>query len=319
MTVLGAAWVTVKLNPKKGDSSQINNWRPISLLNCIYKIFSKAVNNRLKKVIDIITCRAQKGFTQSRYIQEVLINVIHSIRHCNKGNIPAFVLSLDQRKAFDSVRHDFMLEVYKFWGLGESFSSMLNLITTFALETGAPQGNSPSPLQYNFCEQIAILKLELDPRIASIYNHHLIPRNAPALAGNFRPDHVQEPDPVPVLAPVLVPVPMLLPAVNFEFLPGVANIARNALRFPARENDPFSLESNRETDKVESFADDKTVIFLATETGLSAIREILNCFTNFSGLACNMDKSVIMYIGADTPLPLFWAILNLKWWTKLKF
>ena len=86
-----------------------------------------------------------------------------------------------------------MLEVYKFWRIGENFSKMLNLITTgrnatiifddgslsrqFQLETGAPQGNSPSPLQYNFCEQIAILKLELDPRIASIYNHHLIPRN----------------------------------------------------------------------------------------------------------------------------------------------
>ena len=123
------------------------------MLNCIYKIFSKAVNNRLKKVVDIITSRAQKGFTQSRYIQEVLINVIHSIRHCNEGEIPAFVLSLDQRKAFDSVRHDFMLEVYKFWGIGENFASMLNLITTgrnatiifddgtlsrqFALETGA--------------------------------------------------------------------------------------------------------------------------------------------------------------------------------------
>ena len=113
---------SIKLIPKKGDSSQINNWRPISLLNCIYKILSKAVNNRLKKIADNITSRAQKGFTQSRYIQEVLINVIHSIKHCNEGNIPAFVLSLDQRKAFDSVRHDFMLEVYKFWGIGENFS-----------------------------------------------------------------------------------------------------------------------------------------------------------------------------------------------------
>ena len=121
---------SIKLIPKKGDSSQINNWRPISLLNCIYKILSKAVNNRLKKIADNITSRAQKGFTQSRYIQEVLINVIHSIKHCNEGNIPAFVLYLDQRKAFDSVRHDFMLEVYKFWGIGENFSKMLNLITT---------------------------------------------------------------------------------------------------------------------------------------------------------------------------------------------
>ena len=125
---------SIKLIPKKGDSSQINNWRPISLLNCIYKILSKAVNNRLKKIADNITSRAQKGFTQSRYIQEVLINVIHSIKHCNEGNIPAFVLYLDQRKAFDSVRHDFMLEVYKFWGLGKISQKCLIL----TLQVGMP-------------------------------------------------------------------------------------------------------------------------------------------------------------------------------------
>ena len=102
---------------------------------------------------------------------------------------------------------------------------MLNLITTgrnatiifddgslsrqFYLENGAPQGNSPSPLQYNFCEQIAILKLELDPRIASIYNHHLIPRNqVPPLLG---------PNPAP-LAPVPDPVPIPVP------VPAAANI-----------------------------------------------------------------------------------------------
>ena len=162
---------------------------------------------------------------------------------------------------------------------------MLNLITTgrnatiifddgslsrqFQLKTGAPQGNSPSPLHYNFCEQIAILKLELDPQIASIYNHHLIPRNQvpPILGPNVLP---QAPVPDPV--PIPVPVPVRRPALPIELLTGVANLNRNAANLRLRINDPFALESNRETDKVESFADDKTVIFLATEAGLSAIR-----------------------------------------------
>ena len=39
---------SIKLIPKKGDCTKIKNWRPISLLNCIYKIISKAINNRLK-------------------------------------------------------------------------------------------------------------------------------------------------------------------------------------------------------------------------------------------------------------------------------
>ena len=105
----------IKLIPKKGDVTLIKNWRPISLLNCIYKIISKSVNNRLKKITDTVLSRAQKGFTQSRVIQEVIINVVHNIAHCNSTNTPAFLLALDQCKAFDSVRHDFMREVYKIY------------------------------------------------------------------------------------------------------------------------------------------------------------------------------------------------------------
>ena len=56
----------IKLIRKKGDVTQIKNWRPISLLNCTYKIISKMVNNRLKKVTENINLRAPKGFTKAR-------------------------------------------------------------------------------------------------------------------------------------------------------------------------------------------------------------------------------------------------------------
>ena len=80
---------SLKLIPKKGDTTLIKNWRPISLLNCTYKIISKAINFRLQKVVDTVTSRAQKGFTSSRLIQEVLINVIETISYCNSSNSPA--------------------------------------------------------------------------------------------------------------------------------------------------------------------------------------------------------------------------------------
>jgi hypothetical protein len=48
----------IKLIPKKGDVKQLKNWRPISLLNCIYKIIAKAIDNRLKKFL--------KSFSQDR-------------------------------------------------------------------------------------------------------------------------------------------------------------------------------------------------------------------------------------------------------------
>jgi Reverse transcriptase (RNA-dependent DNA polymerase) len=52
----------IKLIPKKGDPSKLNNWRPISLLSNFYKIISRAINNRLNKIVNRICSRAQKGY-----------------------------------------------------------------------------------------------------------------------------------------------------------------------------------------------------------------------------------------------------------------
>ncbi len=84
----------LKLIPKKGDPSKLTNWRPISLLSCMYKVLSRALNNRLLLAKDYIFSRAQKGFTSSRYIQEVLINLCETIGFCNSNNIPACIVAV---------------------------------------------------------------------------------------------------------------------------------------------------------------------------------------------------------------------------------
>ncbi len=116
---------TIKLIPKKGDTSQLKNWRPISLLSCLYKVISRALNNRLKQVTGYILSRAQKGFTSDRHIQEVLMNIIEMIAHCNKNGIPGAILSIDQAKAFDSISHKYMHQVYKFFGFGPNFITVV--------------------------------------------------------------------------------------------------------------------------------------------------------------------------------------------------
>ncbi len=79
----------IKIIPKKGDIKKIGNWRPISLLSCLYKVTSQALNSRLKKICDTVFSRVQKGFTSERHVQEVFINVIEGIAHCKQHNIPA--------------------------------------------------------------------------------------------------------------------------------------------------------------------------------------------------------------------------------------
>ena len=61
----------ITLLPKKDkDPLKIKNWRPISLLNTDYKILSKCIANRIKKILHNIIHYDQTGFLQGRYIGE---------------------------------------------------------------------------------------------------------------------------------------------------------------------------------------------------------------------------------------------------------
>ena len=89
----------IKLIPKKGDLTKFKNWHPISLLNCFYKIISRVITSRLRKYMDKMTHICQKGYSGSRYCQEVLISVIEGIKNCNIKKIKGAVISLDIKKA----------------------------------------------------------------------------------------------------------------------------------------------------------------------------------------------------------------------------
>jgi hypothetical protein len=102
---------SIKLIPKKGDISLLKNWRPISLLSNMYKIISRAINNRLSTVVNRICSRAQKGFNDSRFTQECLTNVLETIRHCNNNNISGAVVAVDMAKAFDTLSHGYLEEL----------------------------------------------------------------------------------------------------------------------------------------------------------------------------------------------------------------
>jgi hypothetical protein len=200
-------------------------------------------------------------------------------------------------KAFDTVRHDYMNLVYKFFGVGNNFIKMLNTISTgrsasilleegelsppFQLGTGFPQGNAPSPNQFNIGDQILIFKIELCGSIESIFDApDLVPAGVLVLI------------PAPAPVPVPIPVPALLPVPAHNHL--------NALPRPFGAN-----ESARQTNKLEAFADDNTVIAKLKQDAIVAIKLILQNFGNISGLKCNVDKSIIMLIGSNNDAPDF--------------
>ena len=174
----------IKLIPKKGDTTKIKNWRPISLLNCFYKIISRAITSRLRKYMDKMTPICQKGYSGTRYCQEVLITVIESIEKCHKKKQRAALLSLDIKKAFDSLSHSYLQGVYKFFNFGPRLIKWLTIMCTnrkacviideavntefFDLERGNAQGDTISPFLFNLGYQILLFKLDLSLQIEGI-------------------------------------------------------------------------------------------------------------------------------------------------------
>ena len=86
--------------PKSNKPKQyLKNWRPLTLLNCVYKMASACIANRIKQVLDNIIHKDQTGFIKGRYIGEN-IRLIYDIMHYTEShNIPGLLLLVDFEKS----------------------------------------------------------------------------------------------------------------------------------------------------------------------------------------------------------------------------
>jgi len=168
---------SIKLIPKKGDCTQIKNWRPISLLSNVYKVFSKAFANRLKRVIDSNTSNSQKAYSKSKVIHEALMNILQCIKKGKLENKRLALLAIDFKKAFDSVSHEYILEILKFFNYSDYMIKIVRttmkkkiagiitesgVIDFFEILCGVAQGDSPSGLIFILALEPLLWKLTLD-------------------------------------------------------------------------------------------------------------------------------------------------------------
>lgn len=63
----------IALIPKKKGAEEIKDFRPISLLGSVYKIFSKLMAGRLKKVINSLISPNQNAFIKGRQITDAAL------------------------------------------------------------------------------------------------------------------------------------------------------------------------------------------------------------------------------------------------------
>ena len=160
----------ITLLPKKNKPWQyLKNWRPITLLNCDYKIAAKTIAARLKKVLPHLINNDQTGFLKGRFIGENIRLINSVIDYAEKQNIPGLLLFVDFEKAFDTLEWTFVEKTLSFYNFGEAIKSWIKLfysnITSciqnngwssdfFQLGRGVRQGCPLSPYLFILCVEI---------------------------------------------------------------------------------------------------------------------------------------------------------------------
>ncbi|KAL9967304.1 hypothetical protein ACROYT_G025504 [Oculina patagonica] len=118
----------VSLLPKKDKNPiLLKNWRPITLLNCDYKIAAKAIGNRIKRVLPKIIDNDQSGFLKGRSIAENILLIDGIINFADNTNKPGLLMFVDFEKAFDSIEWSFIERALIHFGFGPSLVNWFRL------------------------------------------------------------------------------------------------------------------------------------------------------------------------------------------------
>ncbi|GJY25560.1 cysteine-rich receptor-like protein kinase [Tanacetum coccineum] len=91
------------LVPKKNDPLGFSDYRPISLIGCVYKIISKILIIRLDKIISSIIGLNQTAFLSGRQILDRCLNANEIIRMAKIEDHKLLLFKVDFEKSFDSV------------------------------------------------------------------------------------------------------------------------------------------------------------------------------------------------------------------------
>ena len=84
----------------------VTDYRPISLCNVLYKLFSKVLANRLKKLLPSIITKHLSAFVKYRLILDnilIAFETLHCMKNYRSSSTGYMALKLDMSKAYDRV------------------------------------------------------------------------------------------------------------------------------------------------------------------------------------------------------------------------
>jgi hypothetical protein len=179
----------ITMLPKDGkDAGDIKNWRPITLSNCDSKIITKALANKMGVVLDSIIDKSQTAYISGRAVADNLRSNMYMKNKCRANNIDAVLISLDAKKAFDSVDHTYIKKTLEEYGFGTNFINTFNtlysnitariLINGFTtdpikIERGVKQGDALSCAIFIICIDPVLRNMNNNKEITEIKTSRL--------------------------------------------------------------------------------------------------------------------------------------------------
>jgi len=142
--VMKAAMV-VSIPKKGGDLTNMDDYRGISLIDCLYKIVCTLAARRISSSVELLGLfsDSQAGFRRGEECPAQVVSLLEICQRRLKFGKKTYVAFIDIRKAFDTVPHGALLEKLRKFGIrGRMLAFLRNLYSNSKLRVWQPCGLS---------------------------------------------------------------------------------------------------------------------------------------------------------------------------------
>ena len=110
---------------KKGDTDVASNYRPISLLNSMYKLYMILIRSRMQEPIEQHLAKIQHGFRPNRSTSHAIYIIRRIQDYAESKAAKLSIALLDWEKVFDKIQHDKLLLALHRLGFSQHFTDVI--------------------------------------------------------------------------------------------------------------------------------------------------------------------------------------------------